>query len=666
MDWVLLILCLNFEKSNVKIQINDGFNNSKSMKKIWFLIGITLMSISSYAQHTFTPEMLWKLGKVSPMGVSKDKKYVIYSVGNTDMEANKTNKTLYRIPVGGGAPEEIKEVASYLSNDRISPDGKRIISSQDVLEMKVTGSDRYPELKKSNAYVYNSLDYRHWDTWRDGKYSHIFVAPLVNGKPGEAKDIMAGEKFDSPQKPFGGDDDFIWSPDSKKILYVTKKKSGTEYAVSTNTDLYEYDVETGVTKNLTESNLGYDVSPEYNKLGELAWLRMKRDGYEADKQDLVVSNGSVEINLTAQRDDIHVSGFKWSEDNKTLFFWAPINGTNQLFSVNYPGKTRMAVVIKQITKGDFDVNGVFGQVGNTLFVSRTDMNRASEIYTVDIATGNMKQLSHVNDEMYKTIGKSKTERKFVKTTDGEQMLVWVVYPPNFDPTKKYPTLLYCQGGPQSPLTQFYSYRWNLQLMAAQGYIVVAPNRRGMPGHGTKWNEQVSKDWGGQVIQDYLSAIDAEAKQPYVDKDRLGCVGASFGGFSVFALQGVHEGRFKTFIAHDGVFDFRSMYGTTDELFFENWEKGGNYWDKDNAVAQRSFSQSPSNFVDKWDTPIFIIQGGKDYRVPIEQGLQAFQAVQLKGIKSKLLYLPEENHWVLSPQNALVWQHEFFNWLKETL
>lgn len=636
------------------------------MKKIWFLIGITLMSISSYAQNTFTPEMLWKLGKVSPMGVSKDKKYVIYAVGNTDMEANKTNKTLFRIPVGGGTPEEIKDATPYLGNDRIAPNGKMIISSQDVQEMKVTGVDRYPELKKSDAFVYTSLDYRHWDTWRDGKYAHVFVAPFVNGKAGEAKDIMAGEKFDSPQKPFGGDEDFIWSPDSKKILYVTKKKAGTEYTVSTNTDLYEYNVETGVTKNLTESNPGYDVSPEYNTLGELAWLRMKRDGYEADKQDLIVSNGVVEMNLTAQRDDIHVSGFKWSEDNKTLFFWAPINGTNQLFSVNYPGKTRMASVIKQITKGDFDVNGVYGQVGNKLIVSRTDMNRASEVYTVDVATGNMTQLSHVNDEAYKTIGKSKTERKFVTTTDGEQMLVWVVYPPNFDATKKYPTLLYCQGGPQSPLTQFYSFRWNLQLMAAQGYIVVAPNRRGMPGHGTKWNEQVSKDWGGQVIRDYLSAIDAEAKQPYVDKDRLGCVGASFGGFSVFALQALHEGRFKTFISHDGVFDFRSMYGTTDELFFENWEKGGNYWDKNNAVAQRSFSQSPSNFVDKWNTPIFIIQGGKDYRVPIEQGLQAFQAVQLKGIKSKLLYLPEENHWVLSPQNALVWQHEFFNWLKETL
>jgi len=278
----------------------------------------------------------------------------------------------------------------------------------------------------------------------------------------------------------------------------------------------------------------------------------------------------------------------------------------------------------------------------------------------------MKPLTHVNDDVNNTLAKCKTERRFVTTTDNKKMLVWVVYPPNFDPAKKYPTLLYCQGGPQAALTQFYSYRWNFQLMASQGYIIVAPNRRGMPGHGTQWNEQVSKDWGGQVIKDYLSAIDAVSKESYVDKSRLGCVGASFGGFSVFALEGEHQGRFKTFISHDGIFDFRSMYGTTDEVFFENWEKGGPYWDKKNAAAQRSFSQSPSNFVDKWNTPIFIIQGGKDYRVPIEQGLQAFQAAQLKGIKSKLLYLPEENHWVLNAQNAMVWQREFFSWLKETL
>jgi dipeptidyl aminopeptidase/acylaminoacyl peptidase len=636
------------------------------MKKLWFCAGLAVMSLVANAQTNLSAEQLWKLGRVSASGISKDKKYVIYSVGTPDLETNKTNRKTYRIPVTGGTAEAIENADEILVNDRISPDGKHIISSAPVQEIDITGADKYKDLPKSDAYVFTSLNYRHWDTWEDGKFDHVFVAPYTNGKAGEAKDIMKGEKFDCPQKPFGGDEDFIWSPDSKKVLYVTKKKFGTDYAVSTNTDLFEYDVEKGTTKNLTEENKGYDVAPAYNEKGQLAWLQMKRDGYEADKQDLVVSDGKVKQNLTQQRDDIHVDGFKWAEDGRTLFFWAATDGTVQLFKVNYPGLTRMAAVITQITKGDFDIGGVHGQVGNTLIVSRTDMNHAAELYTVDIESGDMKQLTHVNDDVYANLGVCKTERKWVTTTDGKKMLVWVIYPPGFDPSKKYPTLLYCQGGPQSALTQFYSYRWNFQLMASQGYIIVAPNRRGMPGHGTKWNEQVSKDWGGQVIKDYLSAIDAEAKQPYVDKSRLGCVGASFGGFSVFALQAQHNGRFKTFISHDGVFDFRSMYGTTDEMFFENWEKGGNYWDKSNAVAQRSFSQSPSNFVDKWNTPIFIIQGGKDYRVPIEQGLQAFQAAQLKGIKSKLLYLPEENHWVLNAQNAIVWQREFFSWLKETL
>ena len=432
------------------------------------------------------------------------------------------------------------------------------------------------------------------------------------------------------------------------------------------TDLYEYDVEKGTTKNLTEENKGYDVAPAFNSKGDLAWLQMKRDGYEADKQDIMVSNGRIKMNLTQQRDDIHVESFKWSDDNRIIFFVAPINGTLQLFSVNYPGLTKMAVVINQITKGDFDVSAIVGQSGNTVIVSRTDMNHAVELYAVDITNGTMKQLTHVNDGFYASIGMVKTERKFVTTTDGKKMLVWMVYPPNFDATKKYPTLLYCQGGPQSPLTQSYSFRWNFQLIASQGYIVVAPCRRGMPGFGTKWNEEISKDWGGQVMRDYLSAIDDASKLPYVDKARRGCIGASFGGYSVFELAGMHEGRFKTFISHDGVFDFKSIYGSTDEMFFENWEKGGAYWEKNNAVAQRAYNQSPSNFVDKWNTPIMIVQGGRDYRVPIEQGQGAFQAAQLKGIKSKFLYLPDENHWVLSAQNALVWQREFYKWLDETL
>lgn len=625
---------------------------------------LLLLASFSFAQNRMTPELLWKLGRVSGPGISKDGKYIVYSVATPNAAENKSSRKSYIIPIDGGQLTEISKPDSLLADKNISPDGKYMISNKEVKVKKVTGSDYYPELNKSNVYIFDNLMYRHWDTWEDGKFDHVFVTPV--GKPAEGKDIMPDQPYDCPQKPFGGDEDYIWSPDSKHVVYVTKQQYGTAYTISTNTDLFSYDIETGATKNLTEGMMGYDINPLYNKKGELAWLSMKRAGYEADKQDIIVSNGVTKMNLTGNRDDINVEGFKWGNDDKTIFFWAPINGTLQLFLVNYPGLNKTSPVVRQITDGDFDITGIIGQSNDKLIVSRTDMNHATELFAVQISSGTITQLTHVNNSIYASIGPCITERRFVKTTDGKQMLVWVIYPPDFDPAKKYPALLYCQGGPQSSLTQFYSFRWNFQLMASQGYIVVAPCRRGMPGFGTKWNEQVSKDWGGQVIKDYLSAIDEVSKEKFVDKDRRGCIGASFGGFSVFELAGVHNHRFKTFISHDGVFDFRSMYGTTDEMWFESWEKGGTYWDKKNAMAQRSFSQSPSNFVDKWDTPIMIIQGGKDYRVPVEQGQQAFQAAQLRGIKSKFLYIPDENHWVLSAQNALVWQHEFYKWLEETL
>lgn len=612
-----------------------------------------------------TPELLWKLGRVTGLGISKDGKYVAYSVNTPDWEANKGIRKSYIIPVGGGSSVQISNPDSLLVDKNISPDGKYVLSNKEVKIKNVSGKDYYPELAKSNVQIYDNLNNRHWDTWEDGSYDHVFLSAI--GKTEEAKDLMPGEPYDSPTKPFGGDEDYIWRPDGKAVVYVSKKKYGKDYAVSTNSDLYEFDLQSGSTKNLTESNKGYDVNPSFSSTGKLAWLQMKRDGYESDKQDLVASAGMGWVNLTAQRDDIHVEGFRWSDDGRNLFFWAPINGTLQLFEVDYVGLTKKLPTIRQITKGDFDVNGIVGQSGNKLIVSRTDMNHAAELYSVDINDGTMTQLTHVNDAIYNSIGMVKTERRWVTTTDNKKMLVWVIYPPDFDPNKKYPTLLYCQGGPQSPLTQFYSFRWNFQLMASQGYIVVAPNRRGMPGHGTKWNEEISKDHGGQAMKDYLSAIDNVSNEKFVDKNRLGCVGASYGGYSVYMLAGIHNNRFKSFIAHDGIFDMRSMYGTTEEMWFVNWDWGGAYWDKKNAAAQKSYTQyNPINYVDKWNTPIMVVQGGKDYRVPIEQGLQAFQAAQLRGIKSKLLYLPEENHWVLSAQNALVWQREFYKWLGETL
>ena len=635
------------------------------MRNQFTAISALFIASFSFGQNRLTPEMLWQLGRVNGLGISKDGNYIVYSVGIPNAAENKTSRKSYIIPIDGGQPITISKPDSLLANKNVSPDGKYMLTNKEVKIKKTTGSDFYPALAKSNVYIFDNLMYRHWDTWEDGKFDHVFVTTL--DKSAEEKDIMPDVPYDCPQKPFGGDEDYVWNPDSKHIVYVTKQKYGIDYAVSTNTDIFSYEIETGSTKNLTEGMKGYDLNPQYNKKNELAWMSMNRDGYEADKQDLFVSTGNAKINLTGRRDDIHVKGFIWSSDNNSIFFWAPINGTLQLFSVNNPGNTKTLSVIRQITTGDFDITGIIGQSGNQLIVTRTDMNHAAEIYSVDISSGNMKQLTHVNDATYASIGSCKTERRFVKTTDGKQMLVWVIYPPDFDAKKKYPTLLYCQGGPQSPLTQNYSFRWNFQLMASQGYIVVAPNRRGMPGHGTKWNEQISKDHGGQAMKDYLSAIDAMSKEPFVDRARLGCVGASYGGYSVFMLAGIHNNRFKTFISHDGIFDMRSMYGTTEEMWFVNWDWGGNYWDKKNAAAQKSYTLfNPINYVDKWNTPILIVQGGKDYRVPIEQGQQAFQAAQLKGIKSRFLYLPDENHWVLSAQNALVWQYEFYKWLDETL
>jgi len=623
------------------------------------------MSITAaQAQNLMTPETLWKLGRVTAMGISKDGNNIVYKVSIPSVEENKLNSKYYTIPVNCGNATETADYKALIHDKNVSPDGKYLVYHDEVKLDKILGKDFYPELDKSDVQVYNGLDYRHWDTWNEGKFNHVFYKENKEGATGI--DLLKGEMFDTPQKPFGGDEDYVWSPDSKSILYVTKKKSGTAYAISTNTDIYEYSLATGKTTNRTEGNLGYDTHPEFSPNGDLTWLQMKRDGYEADKNDIIVSFKGMNLNLTAAWDGT-VDSFQWSPDGKKVYFVAAVDGTKQLFEVNFPGLTKIAVTVNQLTDGNFDVAEIAGFSGSNIIVSRTDMNHAAELFSYNLNKKTWKQLTNVNKNIYDSVALSKTEKRYVTTTDGKKMLVWVILPPNFDPNKKYPTLLYCQGGPQSALTQYYSFRWNFQLMAANGYIVVAPNRRGMPGHGVKWNEDISKDWGGQVMNDYLSAIDEVSKEKYVDKSRLGCVGASFGGYSVFYLAGTHNNRFKTFISHDGVYNLESMYGTTEEVFFNNWDHGGPYWDKSNVAAQKAYNEfNPINKVDKWNTPIMIIQGGKDFRVPIGQGQEAFQAAQLRGIKSRFLYFPEENHWVLKPQNAIVWQNEFFKWLKETL
>lgn len=675
-----------------------------------------LLAVCGYtvqAQQPLTPELLWSLSRVGAETLTPDGAKVIYGVTNYDIATGASERDLFSVDFTGKSPVQITKTKGsesgvftlpngkmgYLykgqvwqaewdgsnpvqftdydggiSNIRFSPDGKHILFSKDVQLQKIASSDMYKDLPNATVKVYNDLNYRHWDTWEDGAYSHLFIATMESGKIVNEKDIMAGQLYDCPQMPFGGIEDMVWHPDSKHIIYVTKQKTGTAYTTSTNTDIFVYDIETGKTKNITEGMQGYDMSPNISPDGsKVAWLSMERDGYEADKNRIFILDrkSDLKIDVTASYDE-SVESIRWSNDGKFIYFTSPINGTLQLFAldvtnsmmkVDEGGKKRNP--IRQITSGDFDITGVVGESNGLLIVTRTDMNHAAEIFKVDIAKGDITAITTTNQAKYDQIGMCKTERKMVKTTDGKEMLVWFIYPPNFDPNKKYPTLLYCQGGPQSALTQFYSFRWNFQLMASQGYIVVAPNRRGMPGHGTEWNEQISGDWGGQAINDYYSAIDYAKTLPYVDANRCGAVGASYGGYSVYMMAGTHNGRFKTFIAHDGLFNLKSFYGTTDEMWFANWDMGGPYWTS--GEQDKSYSTfNPMNYVDKWNTPILIYQGGKDYRTTEDQAFQAFQAAQLRGIKSRFVYLPDENHWVLKCQNALAWQREFYKWLGETL
>ncbi len=607
--------------------------------------------------QVMTPEKLWSLKRVQPIGLTSDQKGVIYSLTTYDIEGNTSLRTTYRTSLENGTTSEIQTYADIFRDPKLSPSGEHRLATKEVKVKSVTGTDHYPGLEKSNVLIYDSLHYRHWDEWEDGAFSHLFVQS-INGD--EELDIMPEEPFDVPTKPFGGPEDYVWNPDGSQVLYVCKKEFGTNYAISTNTDIYAYDLATKSTANLTEDNEGYDTSPSFSKSGTLAWLQMDEPGYEADKNDLIIFQNGSTRNLTENWDGT-VESYLWGDVDE-IYFIAPIKGTKQLFVTDIP--TTGMPKIRQITDGVFDITGLIGISGQIMVVTRTDMNHAAEIFSVDLSSGAVEQLTHINDALYADLSLSKIERRLIPTSDHQEMLTWLIYPPDFDSTRVYPALLYCQGGPQSALSQFYSFRWNFQLMAAQGYIVVAPNRRGMPGYGEQWNRQISGDWGGQNIQDYLSAIDAVIKEPYVDENRLGCVGASYGGYSVFYLAGIHENRFKTFIAHDGVFNTQSMYGTTEELFFVNKDFGGSYWQTRQPKAYTEFN--PINRVSEWDTPIMIVQGGRDFRVPIGQSLEAFQAAQLRGIKSRLLYFPEENHWVLSPQNGIIWQREFFKWLSETM
>lgn len=670
-----------------------------------FLI-LFFVFFQSRAQKALTPELMWTLSRVSPEIVSVDGKSVYFGISNTDMKANKNERNIYSIAVNGGGlkqitkdagnetdlqqlsngkilytykgqiwimnadgdkPEAITKGEQNYSTLKISPDGRKILFSRDV-KVRKTSQDIYPDLDKANARIIDNLMYRHWADWEDESVSHIFIADFDGKTLSNEKDIMQGEEFDCPQQPEGGPEDVIWSTDCKSIYYVCKKKTGKEYSLSTNTDIYVYDIASGKTTNFTEGLMGYDTSPLFSNDGKkIIWLSMATEGYEADKNDILLYDFTTKkrTNLTKSWDGT-AGSIRFSTDSKKIYFTADVEATEQIFEIALPDNQALTTTIniKQLTTGEFDITGMVGQSGNTMVVSRTDMNHAAELFTVDLNSGAVTPLTHVNAEAYSKIKMCKVEKHWVTSTDKQKMLVWVIYPPDFSPDKKYPALLYCQGGPQSAVSQFYSFRWNFQLMASQGYIVVAPNRHGLPGFGVKWNESISKNWGDQPIQDYLTAIDSVSALPFIDKSRVGAIGASYGGYSVYMLEGVHNGRFKTFIAHCGLFDLKSWYLTTDEMWFANWDIGGPFWDK--SAIQSYEKYDPIQYADKWNTPILVIHGGADYRVPENQGMEAFQLAQLKGIKSKLLFFPNEGHWILRPQDGLLWQREFYKWLDETL
>ncbi len=651
-----------------------------------------------------TAEVLQSFGRMTDPQVSPDGKKILYGVTYIDIPQNKSNRELFVINTDGtdntqitktpkgennavwieggkkiafissesGSPQlwtmnadgtgrkKISDYTDGINGFVISPDEKKVLFFTDI-KAKETTVDIYPDLPKATGTLHDDVMYKHWDEWVTTT-PHPYIAEF-NGKTiSNIVDIMPGELYETPMKPFGGPESFAWAPDSKSLVYVSRKKHGLEYSKSTNSDLYLYNIEDKSTKNLTEGMMGYDTNPVFSHDGnKLAWNSMERDGYESDKNRLFVldmKTGKKE-DLTADYDN-NADGFAWAKDDKSIYFLSVEHATEQLYNINTETKE-----IRKITDGIFDYASV-ALAGDNIIALRHSMSMPNELFSVNIATGEAKQLTNENTHILSQLTLGQVEKRWIKTTDGKDMLTWVMLPANFDPDKKYPALLYCQGGPQSAVSQFWSYRWNVQMMAANGYVVVLPNRRGVPGFGQEWNEQISGDYGGQNMKDYLSAIDAVKQEPYVDENRLGAIGASYGGFSVYWLAGNHDKRFKTFIAHAGIFNLEAQYLETEELWFANFDMGGPTWDKSNKVAQNTYANSPHKFVDKWDTPLLVIHGEKDFRILASQGMMAFNAAKIKGLPAQMLVFPDENHWIMQPQNSVLWQRTFFNWLDKWL
>ena len=680
-----------------------------------------------------TAETLWAMGRIGGATASPDGKTIAYQVGYYSVKENKSHQMLYTVSADGKLQRTLTNTAASETDAAWINGGKRIafLSKGQLWTMNADGSDRrqltksdidiegfkfspnekkvllikslpYHESIKKNpddlplatGRVVTDLNYRHWDHYVE-TVAHPFVANVTENGVDNGKDIIEGEPYECPMAPFGGVEQLAWSPDSKTIAYTCRKKTGVNYAISTDSDIFLYDVATGSTKNLCKPegykapevdpttsmknqavnhqegdvNVGYDTNPQFSPDGKyVAWQSMKHDGYESDRNRLCVYTlATGEKKYVAEKFDSNVDAFCWAADSKTLYFIGCWHACVNMYQTNINGE------VKQLTDDWMDF-GSIQMLGNTgkILASRHSISQADELYIVtpgkDVKKTKVQQVTWENKAFYDQLEMGKVQERWVKTTDGKQMLVWVILPPHFDENKKYPTLLFCEGGPQSPVSQFWSYRWNFQIMAAHDYIVIAPNRRGLPGFGSEWNESISGDWTGQCMDDYLSAIDdATNNLPYVDKDRLGCVGASFGGFSVYYLAGHHNKRFKAFIAHDGAFNLESMYTDTEEAWFSNWEYDDAYWKyvKTNR-AKRTYSHSPHKFVDKWDTPILCIHGEMDYRINANQGFGAFNAARLRGIPAELLIYPDENHWVLKPQNGVLWQRTFFGWLDKWL
>ena len=657
----------------------------------------------------FTPEVLWSMGRIGGVAVSPDASKIAYQVSYYSVEENASHTVIYVMDENGENARLLTKTANsehspaWIDNDHIAflsvSKGVQQIFSMDAdgkhrkqlsyMDKDVEGflfapdmnnvlmimsvpnpfvkETQYEDLPKASGMIADDLMFRHWDSWVTA-LPHPFVAAFDGKKVADkTTDLLEDEPYESPMLPFGGIEQFAWSPDGKSVAYTCRKKAGAEYTKSTDSDIYLYDIEKGQTTNLcklpgaTDQNMGYDINPKFSADGQyIAWQSMERDGYESDINRLYVmdlkdnSKKSVTVNFDSNVDD-----YIWAGDKNYFYFIGSWQGCMSLFSVDLEGN------LLPINTDACDYNSLAMGSSNRLIVTRQSMRFATEIYSVDTRRGIAAKLTNENGHIFSQLDNIKVEARAVKTTDGKDMLTWVVFPPNFDETKKYPTILFCEGGPQSMVSQFWSYRWNFRIMASQGYIVVAPNRRGLPGFGKKWLEDISGDYGGQCMKDLLSAIDDVAKEPYVDKDRLGCVGASFGGYSVYWLAGHHEGRFKCFIAHDGIFNLEQQYLETEEMWFPQWDLGGPFWDK-NKVTESTYATSPHLFADKWDTPILCIHGEKDYRILYSQAVSAFQAARLRGVPAELLLFPDENHWVLKPQNGVLWQRTYFNWLDRWL